>query len=73
MKLGLVDVDWGYIGAVLARGNDDDQAFFLKAFVKECKAWGTAHQIQMQLCGVNEKLTKEERETLSMISYEDNP
>ena len=71
MKLGLVDVDWGHIGAVLAHGDDNDQAAFFKAFVKECGAWGTRLQVERQLAFVNLKLTKDERETLSMISYEE--
>ena len=71
MRIGLSEPDWGYIGAVLARGGDDEQAVFFKAFVKECKTWGTEYQVEMQLAYVNGKLTKDERETLSMLSYEE--
>ena len=71
MKFGLKDMDWEYVGALLANGDDDDQAKFLKAFIKECNSWGTHYQVEMQLAMVNHLLTPEERETLSMLSYED--
>ena len=68
MKLGLrKDVDWTYVGAMLARADDDDQAELFKAFVKECLTWVTHHQVESQLAGVNLKLSAVERETLSMI------
>lgn len=69
MKLGLTDVDWGYVGAVLARGGDDEQAEFFKAFVKECRSWGTEYQVQTQLAAINNKLTGEEKRALAMLSY----
>lgn len=71
MKKGIItDIDWGYIGACLAQEDDDNQAVFFKSFVKECHGWGTQYQVEFQLAGINHKLTKEERETLSMLSYE---
>lgn len=70
MKMGIrKDVDWEYLGALMAQTGDDDQVLFLKSFVKECKTWGTNHQIEMQLASVNSALTEEEKETLSMIGY----
>lgn len=69
MKLGIRDIDFEYVGALLAQSDDVEQAKFFKAFVKECNSWGTRHQVEMQLAGVNHKLTKEEKETLSMIGY----
>jgi len=72
MKLGLLkEVDWQYIGASLAKACDDEQVEFFKAFVKECQVWGTHYQVENQLAGVNLKLTKDEREVLSMLGYED--
>ena len=72
MKLGLVkEIDWEYIGAILAQSDDNKQAEFFKAFIKECNSWGTRLQVESQLACVNLKLTKEERETLSMLSYEE--
>lgn len=71
MKLGLQDIDFAYVGAVLARADDAEQAKFFKAFVKECNTWGTHMQVEMQLAGVNLKLTPEEKETLGMLGYED--
>jgi hypothetical protein len=70
MKLGLrKDIDWQYVGAMLARADDNEQAECLKAFVAECKTWGTSYQVEGQLASVNLKLTKEERETLEILSY----
>jgi hypothetical protein len=63
------DVDWEYLGALLAQGGDDEQVLFFKAFVKECNSWGTQHQVDIQLAGVNQLLSKEEKKTLSMIGY----
>jgi len=71
VKIGLQEIDWKYIGAVLAREDDDAQSDFLKSFTKECLSWGTHYQIEMQLAGVNLKLTPEEREVLAMLSFKD--
>jgi hypothetical protein len=71
MKQGiLTEIDWAYIGACLANEDDDNQIKFFKAMVKEMQSWGTAYQVELQLAGVNKKLTKEEREALSMLSYD---
>ena len=69
MKYGLVEIDWGYVGAKLATLSDTEQISFFKAFVKECQTWGTEYQIQMQLANINMALTEKEKETLSMIGY----
>jgi len=69
MKFGLKDMDWEYAGALLANGDADDQAKFLKSFIKECNSWGTRLQVERQLSCVNRKLTSEECETLGMLSY----
>ena len=70
MRLGLrKDIDWQYIGAVLARSGDNEQAECLKSFAKECLTWGTTYQVEMQLAMVNQKLTKEEKDVLGMIGY----
>lgn len=69
MKLGIRDIDFGYVGALLAQSDDVEQTKFFKAFVKECNSWGTQHQVEMQLAGVNQNLTGDERDTLSMIGY----
>lgn len=72
MKQGiLTEIDWSYIGAQLAQSDDVEQTKFFKAFVKECKTWGTSYQIEMQLAGVNLNLDKEERATLFMLGYEE--
>ena len=72
MKLGLrKDIDWQYVGAMLARADDNEQVECLKAFVKECNTWGTKFQVECQLAAVNLRLTPEERETLKMIGYEE--
>ena len=70
MRMGIrKDVDWAYLGSLLAQSGDDDQVEFLKAFVKECKSWGTEYQVGMQLASVNRLLSVPEKETLSMIGY----
>ena len=72
MKKGLMtEIDWGYIGALLAQEGDDMQSEFFKAFVKECKSWGTNYQVELQLAGVNQLLTDEEKEALAMLSYKE--
>ena len=70
MKLGFV-TNWAYIGALLARCDDEEQAIFFKAFVKECNTWGTRYQVEFQLATINEKLTNDERETLAMLGYKE--
>jgi len=70
MRMGIKkDVDWEYLGAVLAQDGDDNQAAFLKSFLKECKSWGTNHQVELQLACVNRLLTEDEKEALKMLSY----
>ena len=63
-------VDWKLAGAMLANEEAGVQAEFFKAFIHEMSSWGTRLQVEMQLCFVNGKLTKEEKECLSMLSYE---
>ena len=72
MKMGLVDVDWSYVGARLAQSDSNEQVAFLKAFVKECKTWGTEYQVQVQFAHVNGELTDNEIETLSMLTYKES-
>lgn len=70
MRYGIEkDVDWEYMGALLAQSDDNNQAKCLKAFVKECLSWGTALQVEKQLAYTNAQLTDEERDTLSMLSF----
>ena len=60
-------IDWERAGAELAQQSSDLQIKFFKAFVKECRSWGTYLQVEQQLCHVNLGLTQEEREVLKMI------
>jgi len=72
MRLGISkEIDWKYVGALLANESDKEQASFLKGFVKECNGWGTRLQVEYQLAVVNHLLTKDEKETLSMLSYKE--
>ena len=71
MRIGIQNTDWGYVGAVLAGSDDREQAEFFKSFAKECKSWGTKHQVDMQLLAIRDLLTKDEREVISAISYEE--
>ena len=70
MRQGLPIPDWNYVGALLADSDEEQQIKFFKSFVKECKSWGTSFQVGMQLAGICRKLTKEEIEVLSQITYE---
>lgn len=69
MKYGMAEIDWKYIGASLANADDKEQSDFFKQFVKELNSWGTRSQVEFQLAGVNRQLTKEEIETLTMLTY----
>jgi len=74
MRLGLrKDPDWEYVGALLAHEDDDAQAAFFKGFVKEVNTFDTRHQTEMQLISVSNKLTDAEKETLSAISFREEP
>ena len=70
MRCGIQkEIDWKYVGALLAHEGDGNQADFLKGFIKECLSWGTNHQVEVQLAHVNHKLTDEEKDLLGMLSY----
>jgi len=72
MKLGcLKEIDWKYVGALLANQSNDEQVDFFKQFVAECKSWGTSYEVGIQLAYISDKLTKEEKEVLSQIVYEE--
>lgn len=73
MKHGLQDIDWKYVASCLAHEGSDVQSVFFKAFVKECLSWGTHYQIEQQLAWVNGELTKDEKEVLSMITFQTAP
>jgi len=64
-------IDYKSVAAFLASENDEIQADFFKVFIKELKQLcGTHYHTEFQLAGVNQKLSKEEKELLSMIGYE---
>lgn len=69
MRLGLEDHDWKLIGSKLAHADDKEQTDFFRAFVKECKTWGTHYQVELQLAGVNRQLSDEEKDVLSMLGF----
>lgn len=71
MKTGLQPIDWTTAGALLANASDEEQSAFFKGMCKEFKTWPTRHQAEMQLCFVRNKLTEEEREALSMLTYKE--
>ena len=72
MGKGVVSLDWEYLGALLAQSDGDNQAVFVKSFIKECKSWGTNFQVQQQLGYINQKLTKDEKEVMSMWGYDED-
>ncbi len=63
------EIDWKHVGAKLANLSDHEQADFFKGFVKECLSWGTRYQAEGQLAHINHKLSEDEKELLSMITY----
>lgn len=70
IKKGIMtQIDWAYIGAVLANTGDDSQVEFFTSFLKECRSWGTNHQVEKQLACVNALLSDEDKEALKMLSY----
>lgn len=70
MRFGIIkDIDWKYVGALLANEDENAQTEFFRHFVKECKSWGTSFQVGTQLAGVSQKLTNDEKEVLEQISY----
>jgi hypothetical protein len=72
MKMGIrKEIDWQYVGALLAQEDHRAQAEFLKAFLKECGSWGTSWQLEQQLTRVNQELTSSERESLRALVYEE--
>lgn len=72
MKKGIItSIDWELIGAELANEGDENQAKFFKSLVKEMKSWETHHQLGMQLLSIRDRLTKEEREVMEYLCYEE--
>ena len=65
-------IDWEAAGAMLARQSDVEQVAFLRSFLRECRSWGTSLEVEYQLASVNDQLTVEERDTLRMLSAEDD-
>ena len=71
MRRGIItDIDWGYIGAVLANEGDIEQAEFLKSLLNEMRTWGTNFQIQVQLAHTASRLSSADRELLSIFCGE---
>lgn len=66
------DIDWQYMGALLAQQSDQEQIPFFKAFVKECLSWGTHLQVEQQLAFINLGLTDDERSVLKMIPFKED-
>ena len=72
MRQGIYkEPDWQYLGALLAQQDDNEQVAFFQGFAAECRSWGTHLQIEQQLAYVNNGLSKEDRELLSMITYKE--
>jgi len=68
-KLGcLTEIDWKYVGALLAAQESGKQIDFFKQFVAECRSWGTSYQIGIQMAYISSGLSSEEKEILSQIT-----
>ncbi len=66
MRNGML-IDWATAGALLAAGDDNDQAEFFKSFAKEVQTYPTHHQQEIQMCFINKKLTEDERALFATI------
>ena len=71
MRKGFI-VDYETVAALLANESDEEQGAFFKVFIKELKAQcKTNHNAEMQLAHVNNKLSDEEKELISMLGYKE--
>lgn len=70
MRNGLL-IDWNTAAAMLANEPVDVQAHFFKSFVREMRTWPTRHQQEAQLCAVNQELSDDEKDLLSMLGYKE--
>ena len=71
MKKGMI-IDYETVAALLAGESDEEQGVFFKVFIKELRSQcKTDHNTQMQLACINDKLSDDEKELLSMIGYKD--
>jgi len=71
MRQGLI-VDYKTVAALLANESDEEQTAFFKTFLKELRAvCRTNYNAEMQLAGVNQQLTDEEKELIGMLGYKE--
>ena len=69
MRKGIItDIDWEYIGAVLANEGDEEQAKFLNSMAKEMLSWGTRFQAEMQVTSIASKLNPSTKKLLKFES-----
>ena len=60
-------INWEYLGALLAEESDVEQVEFFKAFIAECRSFGTNNQAEMQLFTINKKLTDDEKDLIRCL------
>lgn len=67
-----ISVDWGVIGATLARKSSIEQAQFFKGLIKELLAvCGSNYAAEKQLAFVNSELLESERDLLGMLGHKE--
>ena len=66
------ELNWQYLGALLAQNGTTEQVEFFKAFAKECSFHNTQLHVDCHIAGVNNRLTQAERRTLRMLGYEED-
>jgi hypothetical protein len=71
MRQGLI-IDYKTVAALLANESDEEQTAFFKTFLAELRSvCRTNHNAEMQLAGVNQQLTDEEKELIGMLGYKE--
>jgi len=59
-----IEYNWELLGAKLARLSDEEQGKFFHGFACELTHFESAHAAQLQMCFVQDKLTKKEQKIL---------
>lgn len=73
MKNGFI-IDYDTVAALLANDDDHAQSSFFRVFLKELrKCCKTAHNMEMQLTFISNKLNSEELELVRFLGYESPP
>ena len=64
-------INWEYLGALLAREDDDVQAEFFKGFCAEVRKFPTAMGADMQMFAIGKQLSEDDKEIIKSISWKE--